>query len=78
LLYNKRKFDIRCFFLITQINNVMRAYWYEEGYLRTSCEEFDLKDPTNQYIHLTNDAIQKYADDYGKYENGNKLSFSEF
>lgn len=56
----------------------MRAYWYEEGYLRTSCEEFDLKDPTNQYIHLTNDAIQKYADDYGKYENGNKLSFSEF
>lgn len=28
-------------------------------------------------IHLTNDAIQKKGDDYGKYEPGNKLSFSE-
>ncbi|CAD8095262.1 unnamed protein product [Paramecium sonneborni] len=77
-LYNKRKFDIRCYFLITQLNNVMRAYWYEDGYIRTSSEEFDLDDPANLYVHLTNDAIQKYADTYGKYENGNKLSFSEF
>ncbi|CAD8173564.1 unnamed protein product [Paramecium octaurelia] len=77
-LYNKRKFDIRCYFLITQLNNIMRAYWYEDGYIRTSSEEFDLDDPANLYVHLTNDAIQKYADTYGKYENGNKLSFSEF
>ncbi|CAD8097268.1 unnamed protein product [Paramecium sonneborni] len=77
-LYNKRKFDIRCYFLITQLNNIMRAYWYEDGYIRTSSEEFDLNDPANLYVHLTNDAIQKYADTYGKYENGNKLSFSEF
>ncbi|CAK71274.1 unnamed protein product (macronuclear) [Paramecium tetraurelia] len=77
-LYNKRKFDIRCYFLITQLNNVIRAYWYEEGYLRTSSEEFDIKDVSNQYVHLTNDAIQKYSEAYGKYENGNKLSFAEF
>ena len=24
-------------------------------------------------IHLTNDAVQKKGDDYGKYENGNKV-----
>ncbi|CAD8054068.1 unnamed protein product [Paramecium primaurelia] len=77
-LYNKRKFDIRCYFLITQLNNIIRAYWYEEGYLRTSSEEFDIQDVSNQYVHLTNDAIQKYSQAYGKYENGNKLSFAEF
>jgi tubulin polyglutamylase TTLL1 len=63
--------------LITHINGIMRAYWYEEGYLRTSSSEFNLKDCANSYIHLTNDAIQKYSDDYGKFENGNKLSFLE-
>ncbi|CAD8137006.1 unnamed protein product [Paramecium pentaurelia] len=77
-LYNKRKFDIRCYFLITQLNSIIRAYWYEEGYIRTSSEEFDIKDVSNQYVHLTNDAIQKYSEAYGKYENGNKLSFAEF
>lgn len=26
-------------------------------------------------IHLTNDAIQKKSEDYGKYESGNKVLF---
>ena len=29
-------------------------------------------------VHLTNDAIQKYSEDYGKYEAGNKLSYDDF
>ncbi len=29
-------------------------------------------------IHLTNDAVQKKSEDYGKYENGNKISFADF
>jgi len=29
-------------------------------------------------IHLTNDAVQNRAADYGKFENGNKLSYPEF
>ena len=33
---------------------------------------------TNKFIHLTNDAIQKKCETYGKYENGNKLSYAEF
>ena len=29
-------------------------------------------------IHLTNDAVQKKLEDYGKFESGNKLSYQEF
>jgi Tubulin-tyrosine ligase family len=29
-------------------------------------------------VHLTNDAIQKKAEDYGKFECGNKISYSDF
>ena len=31
----------------------------------------------NKYVHLTNDAVQQYADEYGKYEPGNKVSYQE-
>ena len=57
---------------------VMRGYFYEDGYLRTSSKEFTLDNFTNKYIHLTNDAIQKFSEDYGKFENGNKLNYAEF
>ena len=29
-------------------------------------------------VHLTNDAIQKRSEEYGKYENSNKISISDF
>ena len=29
-------------------------------------------------MHLTNDAIQVHCDNYGKYEDGNKLSYHNF
>jgi hypothetical protein len=29
-------------------------------------------------MHLTNDAIQKKASDYGKFEKGNKVTFEEY
>lgn len=78
LLINKRKFDIRCFALLTSINSVLQGYFYTEGYIRTSCKEFSLKNLENKYIHLTNDAVQKHSEDYGKFEPANKLSYSEF
>ena len=53
----------------------MKGYFYEDGYIRTSCVEFDLDNLDNRFIHLTNDAVQKKAEDYGKFENGNKLSY---
>ena len=77
-LYNRRKFDIRCYVLVTSLNGRMRAYWYEEGYIRTTSKEFTLKNLKNRLIHLTNDAVQKKSDNYSKYENGNKISFGDF
>ncbi|KRX03061.1 hypothetical protein PPERSA_10142 [Pseudocohnilembus persalinus] len=71
-LYNKRKFDIRCYMLITCVNSCLKAYWYSEGYIRTSGSEFDLSDVTDVFTHLTNDAIQKDCDNYAKFEEGNK------
>jgi hypothetical protein len=36
MLYNNRKFDIRHYMLITNLFGITRAYWYAEGYIRTS------------------------------------------
>ena len=58
-LYNGRKFDIRHYMLITSINGIMKVYWYRDGYIRTSSEIYDLEDYENEFIHLTNDAIQQ-------------------
>eukprot|EP00347_Sterkiella_histriomuscorum_P018082 403346857 len=78
LLISGRKFDIRCYGLLTSINGVQKGYFYRDCYFRTSSKEYDIDDLSNRLIHLTNDAIQKYSDDYGKYENGNKLSINDF
>lgn len=66
-LYNKRKFDIRTYCLVTRLGGVLKAYWYQEGYVRTCAELYQLDDLSNAMVHLTNDAIQKYGEHYGKY-----------
>ncbi len=77
-LYNSRKFDIRHYLLITSVNGIIKGYWYKSGYIRTSSEKFDMDELDNEFIHLTNDAIQKNSENYGKYEEGNKLTYSTF
>lgn len=67
LLYNGRKFDIRVYMLVTTVHGRIKIFWYDEGYLRTSSEYYDLTNLFDSYIHLTNDAIQKTGDNYGKY-----------
>lgn len=67
LLYYGRKFDIRTYMLVTVNNAKLRAYWYQDGYIRTSGYLWKLESISDSYVHLTNDAIQKYADNYGKY-----------
>jgi tubulin polyglutamylase TTLL1 len=52
--------------LITNFFGVTRAYWYDEGYIRTSSYEFNI-DNFDPEIHLTNDFIQKNYPEYGKY-----------
>lgn len=78
LLYQRRKFDIRCFSLVTCINGVIKSYFYRDGYLRTASREYSMNNLQNKFIHLVNDAVQKYSEDYGKYEPGNKLGYSAF
>lgn len=63
---------------MSSVNGSMKGYFYQDGYLRTSCREFTLQNLSNRMIHLTNDAVQKKAEDYGKYEAGNKLSYNDF
>ena len=76
-LVNKRKFDIRCYAMITCINGTLQGYFYQEGYLRTSSKNFSLCN-NNKYVHLTNDAVQKKSDDYGRFEKANKMSYQDF
>lgn len=78
LLYLNRKFDIRCYLLLLCYNGNLQAYFYKDGYLRTSVAEFSLENVHNKFIHLTNDAVQKKSAEYGKFEAGNKLNYAEF
>ncbi|CAG9331608.1 unnamed protein product [Blepharisma stoltei] len=75
LLIDGRKFDIRVWVLITHEYD---CFFFSQGYLRTSSESFTLDEDklTSEYIHLTNNAIQKDGSGYGKFEAGNQLPFS--
>ena len=63
---------------MTTVNGYTKVYLYDEGYIRTSSKEFSTNDLTDKFVHLTNDAVQKKSPDYGRFEAGNKLSYSEF
>ena len=54
MLIQSRKFDIRCWVLITQD---LDCYLFEQGYVRLSSYQYSLK-ATDLAIHLTNHAIQ--------------------
>ena len=58
-------------------NKTVKGYWYSEGYIRTSSFQFQLHD-FNTFVHLTNDAVQNHSESYGKYEQGNKVSYAQF
>ncbi len=61
--------------LVTSINGCVKAYWYEEGYIRTSSKEYSIENLDNRMVHLTNDSVQEKSKDYGKFEQANKVSF---
>ena len=74
LLYNKRKFDMRIWVLL---NHKMEAYIFKEGHLKATSYEYDSQSK-NSFIHLTNYSVQKYSENFSKFEYGNEISFSEF
>ena len=74
MLYNKRKFDIRCFVLI---NFDLNLFFFREGHLKASSELYNLND-RNRFIHITNYSLQKKSSKFETYEEGNEISYSEF
>jgi hypothetical protein len=57
LVRKRRKFDIRQWVLVTNLNPLV-IYGFSECYLRLSGREFDLK-ATDSFTHLCNHSIQK-------------------
>ena len=74
LLYNNRKFDIRCFVLIDHNLNV---FFFKEGHLKGCSELYNLND-RNRFIHITNYSLQKKSIKFETYEEGNEISYSDF
>lgn len=66
MLFNGRKFDIRMWVLIS---HEMKVYLFREGYLRTSSYSYTISGDklADLNVHLTNNAVQKYNEDYGRY-----------
>lgn len=79
LLVSGRKFDIRCYVLVTHSQRKgLQGYFYQEAYVRTSSKKYSLSKLADRETHLTNDAVQKHSKTYGKFEEGNKLDFEEW
>jgi len=74
-LIRQRKFDIRVWVLL---NQDMDLFFFREGYLRLSSAEYKPDSLADDFVHLTNQAIQKNCPDYGSKEDGNQLSFTDF
>ena len=74
-LYNGRKFDIRIWVLITHKYEV---YAFKEGHMKACSVNYDLNNIENSFIHLTNYSLQKYNQNFSKFEKGNEISFNTF
>ena len=74
LLYNNRKFDIRCFVLVDYNLNL---YFFKEGHLKASSELYNLNN-NNKFIHITNYSLQKKSSKFEIYEEGNEISYNDF
>jgi hypothetical protein len=59
------------------LNHKMEAYVFKEGHLKATSYEYDSQSK-NSFIHLTNYSVQKYSENFSKFEYGNEISFSEF
>lgn len=63
---------MRMWVLVTWKNEI---FYYKEPYMRTSSSNYTFND-LNNYVHLTNNCLQKNGDEFGKFEEGNTLPLS--
>ena len=65
LLIGGKKFDLRIYALVTNYSPLV-VYLYRTGFARFTNHKFstNMEDISNNYIHLTNVAIQKNSDNY--------------
>ncbi|XP_056455926.1 probable tubulin polyglutamylase TTLL9 isoform X2 [Gadus chalcogrammus] len=62
-LISGRKFDLRVYVMVTSYIP-LKAWLYRDGFARFSNTRFSLSSIDDQYVHLTNVAVQKTAPDY--------------
>ena len=74
LLYNGRKFDMRIWVLLS---HDMKVYIFKEGHLKATSYKYSLENK-DFFVHLTNYSVQKYSNNFAKFEVGNEISFDEF
>ena len=58
MLIMKRKFDIRIWVVVPSWNP-LRIYVYKDCYLRFGCNDYDPRQISNLFSHLTNNSISK-------------------
>jgi tubulin monoglycylase TTLL3/8 len=74
----RRKFDIRQWVLITDFNPLV-IWLYDECYIRFSAIDYDPKEVSNKFIHLTNNSIAAYSKEFdSSHIKGNMFFQSEF
>ena len=66
LLFDNRKFDIRVWVMFT---HEYKVYFFREGYIRTSSSTYTTNKEKieDNEIHLTNNAVQKHSNTYGRF-----------
>jgi len=74
LLYKGRKCDMRLWVMLTWDFNV---YLFKEGHFKATSVPFDINSH-NAFVHLTNYSVQKYNENFAKFETGNEISFTDF
>lgn len=71
LLVGGKKFDMRLYVLVTSFRP-LKVYLYKSGFCRFCVEQYssDVAEIDNIFVHLTNVAIQKQAEDYNSRHGG--------
>ena len=76
MIIQRKKFDIRQWVLVTDWNP-LTIWFYERSYLRFGTEDYSLGNLSNRFIHLTNNSIVKYDENFEKTDIKGSMWFCE-